>query len=65
MGEVCGTEFIVSGAGAKTTEIEGSGPSHYTSDQEGFLMIEATPNQLDVYFFDANGVENHHRTITR
>lgn len=61
----CGTEFIVSGAGAKTTDIETTSGAHYTSDLEGFLLIEANAKQLDIYFFDANGVEDHHRVLTR
>lgn len=61
----CGTEFIVSGAGAKTTDLEGVNPVHFESDTEGFLLVEATQTTLQINFYDANGVLEHQRMITR
>jgi tartrate-resistant acid phosphatase type 5 len=60
-----GTQFIVSGAGAKTTELGGSNPTHYESDVEGFLLVEATDTRFTIRFYDENGVMNHERTVTR
>jgi len=61
----CGTEFVVSGAGAKTTELEGSNPNHWQSDQEGFLIVDATPMALTIQFYDQNGTLEHTRIINR
>lgn len=61
----CGTEFIVSGAGAKTTDLEGNNPVHFESDTEGFLLVEATQTTLGINFYDENGVLEHQRMITR
>lgn len=62
---VCGTEFIVTGAGAKTTEIKGDNPAYFNASQIGFTMFEATPSKLQVYFFDDQKNLLHQRTITR
>ncbi len=61
----CGTEFIVSGAGAKTTEIKGSNPNHFQSDQVGFLLMEATPTTMKIQFYDKDGVLEHTRMVNR
>ena len=61
----CGTEFVVSGAGAKTTDLEDRNPVHFESDLEGFLMVEATQNELRLFFFDEAGTQNHSRVIRR
>ncbi len=62
----CGTEFIVSGAGAKTTDLEGRGnTAHFERDTEGFLLIEATRTTLKVQFYDEDGVLEHTRMLTR
>ena len=61
----CGTEFIVSGAGAKTTEIKGSNPAHFNASQIGFTLFEATPDTLHILFFDDQDVLLHERTLTR
>ncbi len=60
-----GTQFIVSGAGAKTTELGGSNGAHFESDVEGFLLIEATNTVFKIRFYDENGVMDHERTVTR
>jgi len=61
----CGTEFIVSGAGAKTTELDNDNPSHFQADTTGFLVVDASDDALDVAFYDRDGVLEHERTITR
>ncbi len=61
----CGTEFIVSGAGAKTTEIKGNNPNHFQSDKEGFLLMEATESTMKIQFYDKDGNLDHTRRVTR
>ena len=60
-----GTQFIVSGAGAKTTELEGNNPAHFESDVEGFLLAEVTDTTFLIRFYDEAGVMNHERLVTR
>ena len=50
----CGTEFIVSGAGAKTTDLEGRGnPTFFEDDQKpGFMWIEIRDNCMTGSFYD-------------
>jgi tartrate-resistant acid phosphatase type 5 len=57
MGEACGTEFIVSGAAAKTTDLEGRGNSTLFEDDtmEGFVWIEIQDNCLSGEFYDKLG----------
>lgn len=54
----CGTEFIVSGAGAKTTDLEGRGNVTFFEDDtiEGFVWTEIRGNQVTVAFYDKNQV---------
>ncbi len=61
----CGTEFIVSGAGAKTTEVKGDNPAHFDASQLGFFMFEVTSSEIEVYTFDDQQNLLHRRTITR
>jgi hypothetical protein len=63
----CGTEFIVSGAAAKNTDLEGRGtPTFWEDDQtQGFIWIEVADNQLTGVFYDKNGVENYRRVVTK
>lgn len=61
----CGTEFIVSGAGAKTTDLEGVNPVYYESDEPGFFILEATSSTITVRGYDQDGVLMHTRQITR
>ena len=66
LGETCGTTFIVSGAGAKTTDIEDRGnTTFFEEDTEGFAILEITPSVAKIQFYDANGVLEHERSITR
>ncbi len=61
----CGTEFIVSGAGAKTTELEGSNPTWFESDLEGFLWVELRDRTFTGVFYDLNGTELYRRSFTK
>jgi hypothetical protein len=60
-----GTQLIVSGGGASTTELEGNNPVHFQTDQSGFVMIEATPTTMTFLFFDSAASKLHERTITK
>ena len=53
-----GTELIVTGGGAKRTDIEGSNPVHWEDvddDTEGFVWIEILGNTMTVEFWNKNG----------
>jgi hypothetical protein len=64
--ETCdGTQFIVSGAGAKTTDLEGDNDTHFQADTEGFLLLEATDSTMKIQFYDASGTLEHTRMVTR
>ena len=57
----CGTEFVVSGAGSKTSEIveRDNNPTLYNdADLPGFLYVEIDANLLVGRFFDLNGNMN-------
>ncbi len=55
----CGTTFVVSGAGAKTTDLEGRGnPTLFEDDSvEGFLWVEIAGNRVTAKFFDKDANE--------
>lgn len=63
--KTCGTEFIVAGASASTTKLEGRNASHFQTDDSGFVMMEATDDELVVMFFNTDAAEIHRRVITR
>ena len=63
----CGTEFIVSGGGAKLTDFEhrNDNPTIWEDDQtEGFLWVEIIDNSFTGVFYDRDGNEQYERTIT-
>jgi tartrate-resistant acid phosphatase type 5 len=63
----CGTEFIVSGGGAKLTEFvhRDDNRTIWEDDQsEGFLWVEIIDNNFTGVFYDRNGVEQYEGTIT-
>jgi tartrate-resistant acid phosphatase type 5 len=74
MGEVGGTQWIVSGAGAKASEVEDRNPSaqFYVADK-GFVYFEVTPDEMKMSFVivtvnpngPATGEIRHTRTVTR
>jgi tartrate-resistant acid phosphatase type 5 len=71
LGRVCGTEFLVSGAGAKTTELENRNTVPWMGAQPdnkgipGFLLVEASPRTLTFTFYDQNAAPLHTRTLTK
>lgn len=63
---LCGAELIVSGAGAKVKDFEGSNEAHWQdADTPGFMYIEIIGDQLTGQFIDENGQMNYERQITR
>jgi len=62
----CGTEFIVTGAAAKTTDLQGRGnPTFFEDDTTpGFLWVEIRDNQLTGEFYSIDGTLQYSRTIT-
>lgn len=65
LGTACGTEFVVSGAGANTTPLSGSNPNHFQSDASGFFLVEVTPTKMTFTAFDENATQLHTRTIIK
>ncbi|MCA9628355.1 MAG: metallophosphoesterase, partial [Myxococcales bacterium] len=63
----CGTEFIVSGSGAKTTGLEGRGtPTFFETDAKGgFLLVEISGKTFSGWFYDEDGKELFTRTVTK
>lgn len=59
--ETCqGTQFIVSGAGAKLRPFEDTQPTHWGDDQtEGFTWFEIDDDRLTLQFWDRLGVMNY------
>jgi tartrate-resistant acid phosphatase type 5 len=65
LGEACGTQFLVSGAGAKTTPLEGDNPTAFEAETPGFVLVEARADTLDLTFFDGFGKALHARTLRK
>ncbi|MCB9746520.1 MAG: metallophosphoesterase [Alphaproteobacteria bacterium] len=63
----CGTEFIVSGAAAKTTDLQDRGNAVFFEDdeREGFFWIEIIGDELNGVVYDLNGAEEYSRSFTR
>lgn len=62
----CGVEFIVTGAGAKMTDIEGDNPTYYEDvSKAGFLVVELTETTFTGTFYDEDAQMNFTRTITK
>lgn len=65
----CGTEMIVSGAGAKTTEFvnrDGNPTPRYASDaDEGFFWIELADDVMTVEVWGRDGMMHYTNTVTR
>jgi tartrate-resistant acid phosphatase type 5 len=65
---VCGTEFIVSGAAAKTTALEhyDDQPTFYENDQvAGFMWVELLDDRFYGAFYDASGTLQYERSFQR
>ncbi len=63
----CGTEFIVSGAGAKTSDFEdrGNAVRFEDYDDEGFMWIELNGNTLTGEFWNKNGTLDYSHSYTK
>lgn len=62
----CGTELIVSGAGAKHTELDPDrNPFNFQSIDEGFFYCAIQGNRLTGQFISKAGVLEYERTITK
>ena len=65
----CGTEFVVSGAAAKTTALHNRpnpNPTFFEDDlQEGFMLVEITGNTLNGKFFDKEGNFDFERQVVK
>lgn len=63
----CGTEFLVSGGGAKLTDLinRDDNPTHWGDDTvEGFLWVEIIDDSFTGVFYDKDGNPEYERTIT-
>lgn len=64
----CGTEFIVSGAAAKTTDfehIDGNPTFWEDDDNAGFVWIELAGDVMTVAFYDLNGTLEYTGSVTK
>ena len=64
-GSTLQTQLIVSGGGAAATTLPGKQPTHYQSDKLGFVYVVVGGNSLTASFFDANGVQQYTRTVSK
>jgi tartrate-resistant acid phosphatase type 5 len=61
-----GTEFVVTGAGGKTSRVgEGNVESWFEASTLGFLHVEIAGDTLQGTFYDADGAARYTRTVTR
>ena len=61
-----GTEFIVTGAGGKTSSVSASNvESWFQTSTLGFLYVEIAGDTLEGTFYDAEGTELYRRSVTR
>ena len=68
LSDTCGgsTHLMVSGAGAKTSSLEGSNPTFFEdADDEGFTWFEIDGNTMTVQWWDKHGNMNYQGTITK
>ncbi len=64
-GQCNGTELIVSGAGAASTELEGDNPTHFESEALGFLYVRIEGDSFTGQFIGTDGSVLFERTITK
>lgn len=60
----CDATFVVTGAGAKTTELLGSNPSVWQADTLGFTYFVVTDESITIEMIDAAGNLEYTHTIT-
>jgi tartrate-resistant acid phosphatase type 5 len=64
--ETCqGTELVVSGAGAGTTDLPGKNIAYFQAKTIGFAYVEITETTLTITMIDGDGNEEHTRTVTK
>ena len=63
----CGTEWMVSGSAAKTTDIERDDHDSFfeSGDDEGFVWIELRNNVMTAAWYDKHGVMNYEGTLIK
>ena len=63
----CGTEMIISGAGASTTELRNRGNQAFFEDatKAGFFYVDVTDDTFTGTFYDAQGNVDYTRTFTK
>lgn len=64
-GTCAGTVLLVSGAGAKTTELPGQNATLYQSNAPGFLWVEISGDTFLGEFYDETGAMQFSRTFTK
>lgn len=66
-GALCGTEMIVSGAGASTTELRDRGNAAFyeDADKAGFFYVDVDGDSFTGAFYDADGNMDFTRTFMR
>jgi hypothetical protein len=64
---LCGAELIVSGAGAKTTDLVGQGnTTHFEDDTtEGFVWFEIRGMSMEARFIDRDGRVEFEQVVER
>jgi hypothetical protein len=60
-----GTQLLLSGGGASTTELNNKNPTHFQSDQIGFLYVVIDGNSFTGEFYTADGTLEFQKTITK
>ena len=60
-----GTELIVSGAGASTTDLNSNNANYWQSDQIGFLYVSIQGNTFTGEFYGVDGTMEYSRTIKK
>jgi len=62
----CGTEFIVSGAGAKAEDTPGKNPAYFSvANTSGFFWAELKDDSFTGTFYDQTGKELYTKTIVK
>ncbi|MBL8717457.1 MAG: metallophosphoesterase [Myxococcales bacterium] len=60
-----GTQLVISGAGAATTDLKGKNPTWFQAATPGFVWFEITAKSVRIEFLDATGKVEFTRTVTK
>jgi hypothetical protein len=65
--QLCGTQMIISGAGASTTELRNRGNASFyeDADKPGFMYVDIDGDTFTGSFYDKDGVMDFTRTFTK